>query len=365
MTLADKKIALLISGGIAAYKAADLASRLRKAGAEVRVAMTRAAREFIAPLTFEAITGHPVYCEVFGQPDSHRMEHIELARWADAAIVAPASADFIARMAHGLADDAPLTLLLAFRGPVWIAPAMNTAMWEHPATQANLKILGGRGISVIGPGSGPLACGEVGEGRMAEPADCAAALESGLGGNLGKPLAGKTVLITAGPTRESLDPIRFISNRSTGRMGTALAAAASKVGARVLLVHGPLSVSIPPGVESVPAESAAEMLAAVQERFSGCHVAIFSAAVANYASAEKSGKKIKGGKTLTLELTRTPDIAAWAGEHRNGKQFLAGFAAESENLIEAAKEKLKAKKMDVIIANQIGVPGIAFEATDN
>lgn len=361
MNLSDRRVALIVSGGIAAYKAADLASRLRKAGAEVRVVMTDAARQFIAPLTFEAITGHPVYASVFGDPNSYRMEHIEWARWAELVVAAPASADLIARMAHGLAPDAATTLYLAFEGPVWIAPAMNTKMWEHPATQANLNTLVDRGVRVIGPGSGTLACGEVGEGRMAEPEAIALELDAGFSG----PLGGRRVLITAGPTREALDPIRFISNRSTGRMGTALAAAARQLGAEVLLVHGPLEAQLPLGVTSIPAESAEAMLSAVQERLSACDIAIFAAAVANYRSAGAGGKKIKGGETLDLHLVRTPDIAAWAGAHRRAGQLLAGFAAESEDLLGSARRKLASKKLDLIFANPIGVEGVGFTAADN
>ncbi len=387
MGLSNSKIILVVSGGIAAYKAADLASRLRKAGAEVRVAMTRAAREFVAPLTFEAISGHPVYDELFGQPASHRMEHIEWARWADAVIVAPASADFIAKAAHGISDDAPLALLLAYRGSVWMAPAMNTAMWEHPATQANLALVKSRGVHIIGPGAGSLACGEIGEGRMAEPADCVAALEQHFGkmgkGKMGTvtgignpipvavpnfsitPLAGKTVLLTAGPTRESLDPIRFISNRSSGRMGVALAEAAIRLGAKVILIHGPLSTPLPTEAENVSAESATAMLEAVQKRLNESDVAIFAAAVANYHMPARATGKIKGGETLELKLARTPDIAAWAGAHRRKGQYMIGFCAESENLIESARAKLKSKKMDLVVANAIGVAGVGFESATN
>ncbi len=366
MNLSGKKLVLAVSGGIAAYKAADLASRLRKSGAEVRVTMTRSAKQFVAPLTFEAISGHPIYDELFNQANSYRMEHIEWARWADALIVAPATADFMARMAHGIADDAPLTLYLAFRGPIWIAPTMNTAMWDHPATQDNLQTLVRRGIRVIGPGSGLLACGEVGEGRMAEPDDIIRIVEKDLSAATSAgPLAGKTVLITAGPTRESLDPIRFISNRSSGKMGVALASAAKKLGARVILIHGPLEASIPDGIEAVPVENAEAMMKAVQERFAQCDVAIFAAAVANYRVPAVSDQKIQGGEKLRLDLVRTPDIAAWAGAHRNGNQVLAGFAAESQDLLASAQKKLKAKGLDLIFANPIGVAGVGFQADQN
>lgn len=393
MSLQGKHVILVVTGGIAAYKAPDLAGRLMKDGATVRVAMTRSACKFIKPLTFEAITGHQVYHKIFDQPTSHEMEHIGWARWADMIVVAPATADFIARMAAGFGDDAALTLYLAFRGPVLIAPAMNTAMWEHPATQANIETLDERpGHGVIGPGVGDLACGEIGAGRMEEPEAIEAAVRAVLAGpeatarsssaavsagasgpalttladNGNLPLAGERILITAGPTREPLDPIRFISNRSSGRMGAELAAEARRLGAEVLLIHGPMGVPIPDGVVAVPAEQAQTMLECVQRYLPECTVAIFAAAVANYRAAQENTAKIKGGETLELKLVRNPDIAAWAGRNRtDARQVLAGFCAESENLIEAARDKLKAKKLDLIFANPIGVEGVAFDAEDN
>lgn len=373
MDLKQKKVVVIVSGGIAAYKAADLVSRLRKAGAEARVVMTRGAKEFVAPLTFEALSGYPVYEEVFERPSSWEMEHIAWAKWADAVVVAPATANLLAKMALGLADDAASTLLLAYQGPVWVAPAMNTAMLTHPATEQNLDTLSARGVHFVEPGSGRLACGDVGAGRMAEPEDIVNALAAGLAEGVVEfleavpvqSLAGKRVLITSGPTREMLDPIRFISNRSTGRMGTALAAEALARGAQVVLVHGPMSAPAPEGVEAVPVGGAREMLAAVQDQWSKVDVAIFAAAVANYESAHPAGQKIKGGETLTLELRRTPDIAGWAGAHRQEGQLLVGFAAESEDLLAAAAHKLREKKLDLICANAIGQEGIAFEAEQN
>lgn len=381
MSLRGKKIIVLVSGGIAAYKAADLVSRLKKAGAEVRVAMTASAGKFVAPLTFEAISGHPVYDRVFDAAESYRMDHIGWARWADALVAAPATADFISRMAQGRANDAALTLYLAFRGPTWIAPAMNTAMWEHPATKANVERVRGYGVRVFEPGAGTLACGEIGEGRMAEPEAIVRALLAAFGPKLEhrghgelpapesvleQPMRGKRALITAGPTRESLDPIRFISNRSTGQMGTALAAVARDLGAEVLLIHGPMSAPIPEGIRAIPAEGARDMLAAVQGELAGCDVAIFAAAVANYGAGDIQAKKIKGGPELDLKLYRTQDIAAWAGAHRNGsRQVLVGFAAESENLMEAAERKLRDKQLDMIFANPIGVEGVGFAADSN
>jgi phosphopantothenoylcysteine decarboxylase/phosphopantothenate--cysteine ligase len=421
MSLLQRKIVLIVSGGIAAYKAADLASRLVRAGVQVRVAMTDSAREFVAPLTFEALTGHPVAGAVLGQPQSFEMEHIGWARWAEAVVVAPATANLIARLAAGLADDAATTLLLAYRGPVWLAPSMNTAMYEHAATQANLRTLAGRGVRLIEPGDGRLACGEVGPGRMAEPVEIVERLEAELGkpsesmntntvswgGRSGVPgaelhaeaqpaspalrhamaqfspqaggrggvpgaglaraqtLDGRTVLITAGPTREALDPIRFLSNRSTGRMGAALAAEALARGARVLLLHGPMDAGVPPGAEAVPIESARELLDAVQRHWPQADVAIFAAAVANYAMAAPEAGKLKGGEQLTLELRRTPDVAAWGGANRRPGQFLIGFAAESSDLLGAARRKLAAKQLDLICANPIGEPGVGFAAEQN
>lgn len=361
--LGGRKIIVIVSGGIAAYKSADLVSRLKKAGAEVRVAMTRSAREFVGAVTFETLSGYPVYESVFERPQAWQVEHISWARWADAIVAAPATAHLLARLALGLADDAVTTLALAFTGPLFLAPAMNSAMWEHPATRENLGKLLGRGVRLIEPASGVLACGEVGPGRMAEPAEIVAALEKFF--EAGAALKGKTVLITSGPTREALDPIRFISNRSTGRMGAELAAEAVARGARVIFVHGPMSAPVPAGVETHPVESAREMLAKVKKYWAKTNIAIFAAAVANYESAAAQKGKIKGGEKLMLELKRTPDIAAWAGVNKRKGQLLVGFCAESENLIAAAKQKLKAKKLDLICANPIGEEGVGFEAAEN
>ncbi len=361
--LGERKIIVIVSGGIAAYKSADLVSRLKKAGAEVRVAMTRSAREFVGAVTFETLSGYPVYESVFERPQAWQVEHISWARWADVIVAAPATAHLLARLALGLADDAVTTLALAFTGPLFLAPAMNSAMWEHPATRENLNKLLGRGVRLIEPASGALACGEVGPGRMAEPAEIVAALEKFF--EAGAALKGKTVLITSGPTREALDPIRFISNRSTGLMGAELAAEAVARGARVIFVHGPVSVPVPAGVEAHPVESAREMLAKVKKYWAKTNIAIFAAAVANYESAAAEKGKIKGGEKLMLELKRTPDIAAWAGVNKRKGQLLVGFCAESENLIAAAKQKLKAKKLDLICANPIGEEGVGFEAAEN
>lgn len=361
--LNDRKIIVIVSGGIAAYKSADLVSRLKKAGAEVRVAMTHSAESFVGPVTFETLSGYPVYQDVFERPKAWEMEHISWARWADAIVVAPATAHLLARLALGLADDAATTLALAYTGQLFIAPAMNSAMWEHPATRENLAKLLARGVRMIEPGEGALACGEIGPGRMAEPAEIIADLEKFFVSRA--TLKGKTVLITAGPTREKLDPIRFISNRSTGRMGAELAAEAVARGARVIFIHGPMSAPLPTGVEALPIESAREMLAKVKKFWRKAHIAIFAAAVANYETGAVEENKIKAGEKLTLELKRTPDIAGWAGEHKRAGQLLVGFCAESEDLIAAAKKKLKAKKLDLICANPIGEEGVGFEAAEN
>lgn len=383
MDLFEKKIVVVVSGGIAAYKSADLVSRLRKTGALVRVVMTAAARQFVTPLTFESLSGHRVYEEVFERPDSWEMEHISWAQWADAVLVAPATANLIAKMALGLADDAASTLLLACRAPVWVAPAMNTAMWEHPATVGNVQTLRERGATILEPGSGRLACGDIGAGRMAEPEAIVNALqkwfssgkgdrpEAGASPTLtshpvnGKSLSGQTVLITAGPTREYLDPIRFISNRSSGRMGAELAAESVARGAGVIFIHGPLAIDVPEGVEAVPIQSARDLLAAVQRHLGRADIAIFAAAVANYEQGEVASEKLKEGETLALQLQRTPDVAAWAGRHRRPGQTLVGFAAESRDLTAAARRKLAAKQMDLICANPIGEQGVGFESGEN
>jgi phosphopantothenoylcysteine decarboxylase/phosphopantothenate--cysteine ligase len=372
LPLDQRRVLLAVTGGIAAYKSADLASRLRKTGAAVRVAMSHAATQFVAPLTFETLVGHPVYSDLFAQPAAWEMEHISWARWGEALVIAPATANTLARLAHGLADDAVATLALAFTGPVWVAPAMNTAMWNHPATQANLALLRERGVRVIDPDAGPLACGEVGAGRMAEPAEIVQTIADALTAIPATPLptptgalTGRTVLITAGPTREPLDPIRYLSNRSSGRMGVALAAEAAARGARVLLVHGPMAVAPPPGVEAHPVETARQMLHAVQELWLAADTAIFAAAVANFETAAASPGKIKESDRLRLDLQRTPDIAAWCGANRRPGQLLVGFAAETDDLLASAREKLDRKGLDLICANAIGQPGLGFAAADN
>lgn len=346
-SLQNKRVILGITGGIAAYKAAELCRLLGRAGAEVRVVMTKAAQEFITPLTLQALSGHRVHTELLDAGAEAAMGHIELARWADLILVAPASANFMARLASGEASDLLTTLCLARRGPLALAPAMNQAMWAATQTQQNLQTLQAAGIPLFGPDSGEQACGDVGEGRMREPQllleQAAALFETGL-------LAGLRVTITAGPTREALDPVRYISNHSSGKMGYALARAAVEAGARVTLVSGPTDLPVPGRLQFVSVESAAQMLAAATAATADVFIGV--AAVADYRSAEVAPQKLKKqAATLTLELVRNPDILATisAGTPR---PFCVGFAAETEQVIANAKAKLLAKKLDLIFANE-------------
>ncbi|HEY5789069.1 MAG TPA: bifunctional phosphopantothenoylcysteine decarboxylase/phosphopantothenate--cysteine ligase CoaBC [Gammaproteobacteria bacterium] len=359
--LANRRILLGITGGIAAYKSAELVRQLVTAGAQVRVAMTPAAQQFITPLTLQALSGRPVHTELLDPAAEAAMGHIELARWAELVLVAPASADFLARHAHGLANDLLSTLCLASRAPLAVAPAMNTGMWEHPATQANLALLRDRGVVLLGPAAGDLACGETGAGRMLEPAELCAALGGLLGGGR---LAGLRVLVSAGPTREALDPVRYLSNRSSGRMGYAVAAAAQAAGARVTLVSGPVALPTPAGVERVDVESAAQMHAAVLERAAGCDIYIGTAAVADYRPRAPAAAKIKkSAPALQLELERTEDILA-AVAALPGGPFTVGFAAETDNVADYARAKLADKGLDLIAANRVGA-GLAFDQEEN
>ncbi|MGM0552266.1 MAG: bifunctional phosphopantothenoylcysteine decarboxylase/phosphopantothenate--cysteine ligase CoaBC [Pseudomonadota bacterium] len=353
-----------VSGGIAAYKACELVRELRRAGCEVRVVMTAGARAFVTPLTFQALSGAPVRTELLDAEAESGMDHIALARWADRIVVAPASANLVARYAQGLADDLLSTLLLATTAPVALAPAMNHRMWAHPATRANIATLQERGVTLIGPDSGDQACGEQGEGRMREPAAIARELLQ----PAEAPLASHHVLITAGPTFEPIDPVRFIGNRSSGRMGFALAAAARDAGARVTLIHGPVAESVPPGVEAVAAGTAASMHAAVMERLPMTDILIAAAAVADYRPLEPQTHKIKkSDATMTLALERTEDILAEAARQAvtlPRRPFLVGFAAETEHLREHAASKRRAKGADLIAANRVG-EGLAFGTADN
>jgi phosphopantothenoylcysteine decarboxylase/phosphopantothenate--cysteine ligase len=357
-----KRILLGVTGGIAAYKSPDLVRRLRERGAEVQVVMTAAAREFVTATTFQAVSGRTVRTDLWDAAAEAAMGHIELARWAEVVLIAPATADFLARLASGRADDLLATLCLATEAPVAVAPAMNHVMWANAATRANVAQLTARGITVLGPGAGDQACGEVGEGRMLEPLELAEQLAAltATGGEL----AGRRVLITAGPTRERLDPVRFVSNRSSGKMGFAVAQAARAAGAEVVLVAGPVSLPTPPGVRRIDVESAADMLAAVLRELAGTHVFISTAAVADYRPLRAAQHKIKKtSDTLELSMERTPDVLATVAA-RADRPFVVGFAAETESVEQNARTKLMKKNLDMIAANEVG-DDKAFDVDDN
>jgi phosphopantothenoylcysteine decarboxylase/phosphopantothenate--cysteine ligase len=359
--MSSKRILLGVTGGIAAYKSADLVRRLREAGAEVRVVMTRGAQAFVTPLTFQAVSGHPVHTRLLDESAEAGMGHIELARWADEVLVAPATADFMARLAHGLADDLLSTLCLATTAPVTLAPAMNHRMWANPATRDNCRLLEQRGVRLCGPASGDQACGENGPGRMVEPRELVALLVSAEGGML----AGRHVVVSAGPTFEDIDPVRYIGNRSSGKMGFAVAAAAADAGARVSLVAGPVRQETPPGVNRVDVRGATEMRDAVMALAASADVFIGVAAVADYTPARRAEQKIKKGlPKQRLELVSTPDIVAEVAALEHGPMTV-GFAAETENLREHALEKLSRKRLDMIAANRVGRAGTGFESEDN
>ena len=360
--LAFRHVLLGVSGGIAAYKAAELTRRLRAEGAEVRVVMTRAAQAFVGPLTFQALSGNPVRLDILDPTAEAGMDHIELARWADLILVAPASADVMARLAAGMADDLLTTLALATQAPLALAPAMNQQMWEHPATQANARLLVERGVRLLGPAAGAQACGEVGPGRMLEPGDLVSAL---MGPRPASPLAGRRILVTAGPTREALDPVRYVGNRSSGRMGYALAQALVDRGAQVVLVSGPTALAAPVGLERLQVESALEMHAAVMGRIADQDIFVAAAAVADYRVADPAPHKIKKGQQeLTLSLVRNPDILAQVAALPT-PPFTVGFAAETERVEEQALAKLRAKGLDMIAANLVGGATGGFEREEN
>ncbi|MGC3981788.1 MAG: bifunctional phosphopantothenoylcysteine decarboxylase/phosphopantothenate--cysteine ligase CoaBC [Steroidobacteraceae bacterium] len=356
-----RRILLGVTGGIAAYKSPDLVRRLKEQGAEVQVVMTRGAREFVTEQTFQAVSGLPVRSELWDQAAEAAMGHIELARWADEVLIAPATADFIAQLAHGLAGDLLSTLCLATRAPISIAPAMNQAMWSHPATQANVALLKQRGVRVLGPASGEQACGDVGLGRMLEPTELAALFKPSVRGDL---LAGIKAVVTAGPTRERIDPVRFITNRSSGKMGFAVAEALYAAGAEVVLVSGPVNLPTPSGIERVNVECADEMLSAVQQHVAGAQIFIATAAVSDYRAANVACEKIKkSNASMSLELARTPDILATVSAS-DAPPFLVGFAAETDNVERNALAKLAGKNLDMIAANKVG-DGLAFDKDDN
>ena len=357
-----KHILLGVTGGIAAYKAPDIVRRLTGRGAEVQVVMTAGAREFVAPLTFQAVSGREVRSDLWDESAERAMSHIELARWADLVLIAPATADFLAQLAHGMADNLLNTICLATSAPLAVAPAMNRLMWSNPATQANVAQLRARGVHVFGPDSGSQACGETGEGRMMEPADIAAAAFAVLPAE--GPLKGRKVLITAGPTRERIDPVRFISNRSSGKMGYAVAQAARDRGAEVVLVSGPVNLGAPPGIKRISVESAADMHAAVMNEIAGTDIFIGTAAVADYRPASPAACKIKKvSDKLEVCMERTVDILA-AVSARADRPFTVGFAAETNNVLEHALSKLERKQLDLIAANEVG-DNKCFEQDDN
>jgi phosphopantothenoylcysteine decarboxylase / phosphopantothenate---cysteine ligase len=352
MALTAKRILLGLSGGIAAYKAAELTRLLVRAGADVRVAMTEAATRFITPLTMQALSAQPVWIDLWDGRVPDNMAHIELSRDRDLIVVAPASADFMAKLAQGLADDLLSALCLARRCPLLLAPAMNVEMWQHAATQRNVARLIDDGVRLAGPAAGDQACGEVGPGRMLEPREIAAEIEALLGP---RRLQGKRVLVTAGPTQEPIDPVRVLTNSSSGKMGYAVARAAQEAGAEVTLVSGPVSLATPPGVSRVNVRTAEEMFSAVKQVASSSDVFISVAAVADYRVKNASAQKIKkaNGKELTLELTENPDILAYVAGMKD-PPFCVGFAAESEDLARNAMEKRSRKKLRLVAANLAG-----------
>ncbi|HEV2109851.1 MAG TPA: bifunctional phosphopantothenoylcysteine decarboxylase/phosphopantothenate--cysteine ligase CoaBC [Gammaproteobacteria bacterium] len=361
MELGVKRIVFGVTGGVAAYKSADTVRRLREAGAEVQVVMTAGAQRFVTPLTFQALSGRPVRSELWDAAAEHAMGHIELGRWAELVLIAPASADFMAHLAQGLAVDLLSTLCLATEAPIVLAPAMNWVMWENAATQDNVRRLRERGVRLLGPVEGELAEGEIGMGRMLEPADIVAALA----GDVPRPLKGVRVLVTAGPTREAIDPVRYVSNRSSGKMGFAVARAAAEAGAEVTLVSGPVHLVTPRDVRRVDVETAAEMHDAVMQRVADTDIFIAAAAVADYAPARSAPQKIKkqGKAKLALSLQKTPDILTEVAR-RARHPYTVGFAAETEQLEKHAREKLASKHLDLVAANWVG-KGRGFDRDDN
>ena len=365
-SLSGKSVLLVIGGGIAAYKCLELIRLLKQRDCRVRTIMTRAAEEFVTPLSVASLTGEKVHTALFSLTDEIEMGHIELSRAADLLVVAPATADLMAKMAHGLADDLASTALLATDKPVLIAPAMNVRMWTHAATQRNLETLRRDGIAVIGPNDGEMACGEFGPGRMAEPAEILAAIEARLH-PAARPLFGRKVLITAGPTREAIDPVRYISNHSSGKQGYAIAAAAVALGAETVLVSGPVSLPIPPGVQMIPVESAADMLAACEAELP-CDIAIFAAAVADWRVAQVAGEKIKKseGRIPVLAMVENPDILATIARRAQQRPaIVVGFAAETSDIVNQARAKLATKGCDLIVANDVSAASGVFGADRN
>ncbi|VVC74900.1 Coenzyme A biosynthesis bifunctional protein CoaBC [Aquicella siphonis] len=359
--LVGKRVLLGVTGSIAAYKSPEIIRRLREAGAEVRVAMTENAKRFITPLTLQAVSGNPLHEALFDARAEAAMGHIELARWADAVLIAPATADFMARLAHGLADDLLTTLCLATQAPVALAPAMNQGMWKHLLTQENLRALQQKQVCIIGPGNGSQACGDVGPGRMAEPEIILEQLSAVFATAA---LAGLKVLVTAGPTHEAIDPVRFLTNGSSGKMGYALAEAAREAGAAVTLISGPVSLPKPGHMDCMSVTTAQEMYDAVMRKIPDCDIFLSVAAVGDYRCKKVHEQKIhKNQDAMTLELVRNPDIVASVGQ-LSPRPFIVGFAAETEHVIEQAQAKRERKGMDMIVANQVG-RGAGMGADEN
>jgi phosphopantothenoylcysteine decarboxylase / phosphopantothenate---cysteine ligase len=368
MSLEGKSILLGVTGSIAAYKAADICSQLGKLGADIHVVLTPAAAQFVGAATFRALTRNPVLTDVFDEPHARRIAHIDLAQSADMVLVAPASADILAKMTHGIADDMLTTCLLATpqTTPLLVAPAMNTVMWEHPATLSNLAILQARLVKVVQPGYGVLACQDVGVGKLADVPEIVRAVVDAL--TPAKSLQGKKLLITAGATREPLDPVRYLTNRSSGKMGYALAAEAASRGASVTLVSGMTNLAAPPNVNRIVVETAREMLHACEEHFAACDVFIAAAAVADYAPETIAEQKIKKGadeEALTLRLVKNPDILATLAAQKTIHQTIIGFAAETTDLLTHAQQKLTAKNLDLLVANDVTQVGAGFDADTN
>jgi phosphopantothenoylcysteine decarboxylase/phosphopantothenate--cysteine ligase len=362
------RITLGVTGGVAAYKAAELVRRLQQDGFSVQVVMTRSAREFVTPLTFAALSGQKVITDLFAESGGEAnlesaIEHIAVAQRTDLLLVAPATADILAKFARGIADDFLTTLYLASTAPVVVAPAMNVNMWNHAATQENVETLRARGVIIVDPDEGYLACGMTGAGRLAGQEQILAAVRDTL--RLQRDLEGQTVLVTAGPTCEDLDPVRYLTNRSSGKMGYAVAEAAARRGARVVLVSGPTSLDAPAGVERIDVRTADEMYRSVADKFSECSIAIFAAAVADYRPVEKLGQKIKrNNEPLTLSLEPTRDILASFAQNK-GARLIVGFAAETERVAENARKKLAAKNADLIVANDVTAEGAGFDHDTN
>ena len=363
-SVANRNILLGITGGIAAYKTPDLVRKLRADGANVRVVLTASAREFVSPLSLQAVSGHPVGESLLDPAAEAAMGHIELAKWADEVLIAPATANFIAKLAYGLADDLLSTLCLATAAPITLAPAMNQQMWAAAATSHNINLLQSRGVRLLGPDSGEQACGDVGPGRMLEPTDIVTAMGAP---NTKSPLSGKHLMITAGPTREAIDPVRYLSNHSSGKMGYALAQAALALGAKVTLVSGPVTLSAPRGCQLINVSSAQQMLDAVMQNVQACDVFIGCAAVADFRVAEQAEQKLKKQQDedeMTLRLVKNPDILASVAALEN-PPFTLGFAAETQNVADYAKGKLARKRLNMIAANDVSDHKIGFNSEHN